>query len=209
MATGDLLTLSELKARMETTETAADAVLSALITSASAAIANHTGREFAGPVAPETRPIAPAETWGELGIRVGDLRSLTAGAGAVRILDADGVEISALASTDVVLEPRGRRSGEPAERIRPKSTVTNASLSTGYSITVAGLWGWPAVPDDVKEACIRTVLSWHRADGERFAGGAGFGISDTAMLAPTPAPVWMLPIAAKQLLTNYRRRGVA
>lgn len=209
MATGDLVTLAELKDRMETTETAADALLSALISSASAAIATHTGREFAGPATAETRPIAPAESWGELGLRVGDLRSLTVGAGAVRILNADGVETAALASTDFVLEPVGRPSSRPAERIRPKSTVTNATLSSGYSITVAGLWGWPTVPADVKEACIRTVLSWHRADGERFAGGAGFGVSESTMFAPTPAPVWMLPMAAKQLLTNYRRRGVA
>lgn len=208
MATGDLVTLSELKARMETTETAADAVLEALITSASSAIRTHTGREFAGPAAPETRPIAPADAWGELGLRVGDLRSLTAGAGAVKIYDRDGIETASLPSTDFVLEPVGRPSSAPAERIRPKSTAT-ATLAAGYSITVAGLWGWPTVPADVKEACIRTVLSWHRADGERFAGGAGFGISESTMFAPTPAPVWMLPMAAKQLLTNYRRRGVA
>jgi len=206
VATGDLVTLSELKLRLETTETEPDAVLQAVITAASQAIAVHTGREFAGPATAETRPFAPAETWGDDGFFVGDLQSLTAGAGAVRIFDPDGVELASLASTDFVLEPRGRAAAEPAERIRPKSTATSATLGAGYSITVAGLWGWAAPPGPAKEACIQTVRSWIRADGSRFAMG---GFSDSGMIAPTPAPTWMLPMAAKQLLTNYRRRGVA
>ncbi len=199
MAAGDLITLAELKARLETTEDEADAVLNAVITGASAAIAQHTSRLYV-PEAGATK-VRAASAWPSGGLWIGDIRTVT----SVAVQDADGVTTATLTGSDFVLEPRSRVTG-PAYAIRPKSTVS-AALGTDYALSITGDWGWAAVPAHVVEACVTTCRAWLRQDGARWAGIPDPG--GDYMVAPTPAPTWMLPMAAKQLLQNDRIRGVA
>ena len=199
MAAGDLITLADLKARLETTEDEADAVLEAVITGASAAIAQHTSRLYV-PEAGATK-VRAASAWPTAGaLWVGDIRTVT----SVAVQDADGATTETLTGSDFVLEPRARVTGPPYA-LRPKSTVT-AGLGTDYALSITGDWGWAAVPSHVVEACVATCRAWLRQDGARWAGVPDAG---DYMVAPTPAPTWMLPMAAKQLLQNDRLRGVA
>lgn len=201
MAAGDLITLAELKARLETTENESDAVLGAVITGASAAIAQHTSRLYV-PEAGATK-VRAASAWSNGGapLWVGDIRTLT----SVTVKDADDSTVATIPGSSFVLEPRSRTTG-PAYAIRPKSTVTQG-LADGYALSIVADWGWDAVPAHAVEACVQTCRAWLRQDAARWAGVPDVG--GDYMVAPTPAATWMLPLAAKQLLQNDRLRGVA
>ena len=199
MAAGDLITLAELKARLETTEDESDTVLGAVITSASAAIAAHTSRDFIAQNASTRTRVA--RRWGDGSWWIGDTRAVT----SIAVTDTDGVAVGTIPGSDVILEPRDVLYG-PGYAVRLKSTATT-TIAAEYGLVISGDFGWATIPREALEACVMTCRSWIRQDGARWSGVPDVG--DGYMVAPTPAATWMLPLAAKQLLQNLRLRGVA
>lgn len=203
MATGDLTTVAAVKAQLETSATSADAVIADLVTAASAAIRTWTSREFAGPD-DETRSfdVDGYAARSRFGLRIGDLRSAPT---EVTFLDRTGVgTLDPL--TDLEYLPLVRRLGvDPITNLR-----TSGAAPFGFGsgvLQVRGDWGWPAVPEDVEQAAIVTVRSWLRQDSNRWANM--YEGDDGRIIAPTPEGGFMLPVAARQLLANYRLRGIA
>jgi len=201
VAAGDLITLAELKVALETTSTASDAALAQLITQASSALADFAGREYVGPVAAEAR-LFSVDGWDtDYGIPVGDLRT-AAGITAAALIAADGTSTALTPATALSALPLYRPAGSPAERVRFAGGTTPASGST---LSITALWGWPEVPEYVKRAAILTVNAWSRRSP---AAWDAVEAEDGRMLYPSSPDGWALPMAAKQLLSRDRRRGI-
>lgn len=78
--------------------------------------------------------------------------------------DGDGVFETTWSATDYQLEPFELMNGRPYERIAavgdrdfPVDSLVTSSLRRRRSrrarVRVTAVWGWPAVPDEVKQAC--------------------------------------------------------
>ncbi|WP_217923782.1 phage head-tail connector protein [Miltoncostaea oceani] len=201
-----LTTLARVKAQMEATSTTSDDLIEKLIPPASAAIERYTRTEFRGPDDPETRDVAfaPWSTRGRLELEVGAMREMPT---AAVLLDADGLDLQTLTlPAELIALPVGRRPGvDPITTLRFASTV-QPSLTGDEIVRVTGLWGWPAVPPDVEQACVITVRSWMRSAP---AAAAGYGFEEGRVIQSTPEGGWMLPMAARQLLAPYRWPVVA
>lgn len=198
--------IEDVKLQMETEVTTTDDVLQRLVVEASMAIQLYIGRRIRPLDASATdRYFEASDSWDprRRELWVWDLSTTPT---EVQILAAAGDSAATLTvADDLVLFPRNRRAWEPVERIRLRPSVT--APGSGHEIRVRGIWGWPAVPEDVTGAMVATVRSWLRqaptsgTSFDEFSGAPG--------LAPSPAGGWMLPMAAKQRLAPYRRLGIA
>lgn len=75
------------------------------------------------------------------------------------------------------------------------------------TISVKGDWGFAAVPEDVKRACVITVQSWLRRSDPKLIGGAAqaqLGYNSGG-LAPQPGVTYSIPYSAQEILKPYRR----
>ena len=204
-ATPALCTLADVRADLQTppADVAQDRLVEDMIVAASRAIRQYTEREFTleSGTAPVTRTfdvggghrMATTE-----GVPVGDMASAP---GTVRVLDSDGGTVSTLTvASDLVMLPTPRQSWQPitAMRFRPNAQ----SLAADYQLEVTGTFGWPSVPEDVKRACVRTVVAWLRRDVQAF--GTSYQPEDVPAGAPESIPA---PIRA--MLNPYRRIPVA
>lgn len=200
-----LATLADIKLQMETDVTTTDDVIEAHLAGAVEAIERYTGRRIAPLDVSATDRYFDAEDSYDPRRRELWVWDLSAAPTEVQILDSAGDSAATLTiSDDLVVLPRNRRSWEPVERIRLRPSVV--SPTPGQEIRVRGLWGWPAVPEDVRDACVVTVRSWLR---QAPVGGGYDEFGEGRPMAPAPAGGWMLPMAAKQRLRPYRRMGIA
>jgi hypothetical protein len=207
VAAGDLIELADLKIRLETTVNESDDVLAAVISAASDAIQEWSGRIYASSgLMTRTFDVGDAGRcgWSSLpaSVQVADLQSVDPTPGSVLIVDADGSTVSTLTSSDVVLGPAG---ASVFETLRLKSTAAGR-FGEGYQLTVRGTFGWPEIPSRAREACMATCRAWLRQDSARWSGAVE--TDDGRVVFPTPEGGWMLPLSAKQLLANDRRRGI-
>lgn len=176
-----------------------DTAIANAIAAASELIHMHTGREFvAVGTNPATRLFEISDYVITRAIPVGDLSSTPT---AVSTVDAYGDAVAALTIADDVLAlPLVRKPWQPIEalRIRPSAAV----LSPSYLLSVTGTWGFPSLPELVKQACIVTVGIWMRRDIQAFS--ATFNLDENRVERPRA-----LPSAAKDMLIDFRRRGFA
>lgn len=148
MVYGDpYMTVEEFKARVGAVGTATDGALLTVLTAASRQIDSKTGRRF------DKTDTAVARDFSARDARfvdVDDLVSLT----AVATDDGSRTYPTTWAATDYDLVPTGAAAKlEPYRMLR---TAPNGLrlFYTGepQGVRVSGIWGWPAVPEDVKEA---------------------------------------------------------
>jgi hypothetical protein len=66
------------------------------------------------------------------------------------------VKIDGVATTQYDVFPRNPLNGYPYQFIKFKATLDRDSI-----ITITGRWGWPKVPEAVRQACIETVRLWY------------------------------------------------
>jgi hypothetical protein len=107
-------------------------------------------------------------------IRVGDLTSFT----QVRILDELGNLIQTPSLSDCISLPRVRRSWEPIRALRFTQNVSR--LWAGYYplvIEVTGVWGFPAVPGNLRQAVLDAVVSTLDRDVENYKEDLAAGVS--------------------------------
>jgi hypothetical protein len=100
-------------------------------------------------------------------VHVGDLTSFT----QVQILDHDLNVQETVASGDIISLPRNRRTWEPIRRLRFTRDVT--SVRGDYVVSVAGTWGFPAVPGTVRQAILDAVASVMNRDVEHYRTDLG------------------------------------
>jgi hypothetical protein len=126
---------------------------------------------------------------------------LAAAPSAVTIQSAQGTLVATLdVVEDLVLLPRNRQAWEPIRRLRVRPGASAPGV--GQTLTVTGLWGWPQVPADVRQAAIDTAIEWLKAH-------QALSNPSPDQFEPGTPPARALPLTARNLLGPYRRMGVA
>lgn len=136
-----------------------DALLVRMILARSRRIQDETQREF--------RAISPAvdprkfdlEAWHlrERRVSIGDLASAPS---LVRVLDTDqATVVETVTAANYVVMPRTRHAVQPITALWfPPASPNPADLGEGRVLEVTGTWGFPSVPDDIREACAALVV---------------------------------------------------
>lgn len=181
-------TLAELKARLGVTDSASDAVYEATVEAASRAIDGYCGRRFYQLT--EARYFTPvcSDT-----LDVDDLVSVSAIA-----TDIGGTRSYATSwsASDYELEPANAAGvGFPYTRICQKPYGTQWFPVLRRSTKVTAVWGWPAIPDDINEACL--LLAARLAKRPASPYGIGGDGGEAAVISPVD-----LDLVA--LLAGYR-----
>lgn len=144
----DYVTRAEIKAQLgiDTLDTADDALIDIMITTASRAIDTETNRQFGSTSGPEVR-YYPAEWRDERGVWVAVIDDTFAS--SLTIANGDGDSI-----TDYRLEPRNAAAiGRPYERLVVGRDSSVVPVWADYELTVtANPWGWTATPTAIKGA---------------------------------------------------------
>lgn len=151
----EYLDLAEFKELRRIADTTSDVVLQKRITRASRAIDDRTGRRFYLDAA------ATARTFDGLGsgLVVDDIGSLTDLA----------VTLSSVAVTDYETWPRNALA-----KGRPLEWLSHARFVNGVVATVTARWGWPEVPESIKEATFLLAnRRWFRKDSPEGVAGQG------------------------------------
>lgn len=196
MAAADLCTISDVRDFMQkpTVDVNQDQVVGSLITAASVEIMRVTGREFAPEVTAAARDFEWC--WGEL-LSFGsyDLQTLT----SVQI-DADEPSPTTLTSEEYRLFPYPARDGVyTALRLAPYSPRGNSQWAARI-VRVTGDWGWPSIPEPVRNACVVTVATWLRRDVSAFS--SVFNVDEGLIERPAA-----LPEQANRMLSPYERQA--
>jgi len=136
-------------------------------------------------------------------VLTGDLASAPT---LVRVLDKDGVAVATVPAGDQVLYPRIREAWEPIQRIGFTTDVTK--LLYGYNVEITATWGFPSVPEDVRQAVLEGIAYSMDVDAEHYRqdlapAGAGTGANVIVMQYGAQRMLSMPPSA---LATLYRYR---
>lgn len=198
----DLCTLAEAKAYVgiddEEDATAYDDELERLISAASRALSSAFGREFVAIAddQPEARvfPLDPRH----VGSRIVPIGDLAGEPDLVEVLRRDtGDVVRELAASEYSALPRPRDEVQPVERL----DLRFVRLTLHDDLRVTGSWGFPQVPEDVRQATLETVRAWFVRDVRQF--------SDTfSSEEGRPTLPRALPSSAFDLAGSYRRMGL-
>jgi hypothetical protein len=180
---------------------ATDSVLRQLIAAESRAIHERTGREFKAimPVVGTRRFDIASWNSSERKVRIGDASAIT----TVKVIDSDQVtEIETVAAANYVTLPRVRQEWEPITALLfPSRSASAASLLSGRVLEVAGTWGFPSIPADLREACAKLVVTRYVSD----AAAAGSAFSE----ALAEVNVGALFASAREVVESYTTPLVA
>jgi hypothetical protein len=203
-ATTDLCTLSDLKVATRITEQVRNGEIEAAITAASIMIMRYCDREFAPASTGVTRTFPIDISGGDLVVELNpyDLRTAT-----TVTLSPEGAA-TVLTATQYSLEPVNNPDGT-YKRIKISPFVGGIisvwALNFGYAkLSITGNWGFPAVPIDVKKACITTVQSWIDVAYAAYASRDAFS-DEIRQTFPPPESTYGLPVSAQRMLSTYRR----
>lgn len=122
--------------------------------------------------------------------------------------------------SDFFLEPAnetfigktGDTNRKPFSRIELPATApsTSTTFQNGFmvgkrtlAVTPAGGWGWPAIPDELKNICAKAVVRWWRAKEASFGGTTGSPETGTQVIQR------YLDIEDIATLNRYKRYTVA
>ena len=119
-------------------------------------------------------------------MRVGDLASLAA-------VSIDGVAVDVAKVTTL---PRVREPWRPITRLRMPLDVDWHEQSL---ITITGVWGFPQIPEDIRQAAIVTVTIWAARDLQTFSDV--FVAAEGRVEIPRSLPSQAFDVAIK-----YKRR---
>jgi hypothetical protein len=130
---------------------------------------------------------------------IGDL---SAAPTLVTIKDQNGTVVETPASSAYVVEPRKPKPGRPYTTLWFRDDVTvPATLRDGYVVEVTGVWGFPKIPERVRQATIETAALPYAKDVEKFT--ATFKVDSRTIVLPRA-----LPDRAKAMLKGLRGAGV-
>lgn len=181
-----------------------ETVLDFFIDAAEAAIDRETGRRFDSVT--ETRRFDIANP-GEY-LNTGDLVSVT----TLKVADQTGADYTTLdAATDYFLGPSVRPLGQPYQWIS-LSDIGSYTYSFGHrTVEIAGVWGWAAVPADIKQI----VASMVARNYQQSRGGGVSRIVDIPDLGtiefsdPATNTTGGFSASEARTLARYRRMVMA
>lgn len=199
MAAIDLTTRAAVRTFLQkpAADTNQDALIDTLITAASRAIGNYAQREFV-PTASATRQFLLRGGY-TLDLAPYDLRTVT-----TITLDPDlpVAEQTTLTTADYKLRPKPAVDGTYQQirlNVTPRDTPGKPS---DREVAISGAWGFAAIPEDVSDACIKTVAIWLRGEVQAFA--TTFSLDEQRLERPEA-----LPSAVRGALRHYRPIPVA
>lgn len=194
----DLCTLANVKEALETVEVTRDALIATLITAASVAIMQDTGREFAPATASATRRVQVDGY--VVSLEPYDLRTAT----TVTLHPESSSPLVLAAGVDYQLMPAVSADAVyQAIQLSAYHVLTSdTALKFGHALLdIAGAWGFTAPPVDVTRACVETVRAWLRADVSEFALESLIATGPSVL----PRGVFPIPFKAWAFLAPYRR----
>ena len=195
---GSYVALSELKSALGITGSTDDDFLNLAIDSAEESIDDLCGRVFtaAGSASARTYRAQPY-------IVVTDDISTLTGLVVKTDTSGDGTFDTTWSSTDYQVEPLNNLTkGRSVNNLRAVGSYTFPVFGDGLaSVEVTAKWGWPAVPDSIKQATLMLAsrLYSRKASPMGVIGVGDFGPVRVSRSAPDVA----------HLLMDYRRAGVA
>ncbi len=219
----DLITLAELKTARGETGTDNDPRYSWLISVASQAIRNYSGRDFGSAQVTETRDF---EYDGSGYMDIDDANTIS----AVEFIIPNSSNLVLDSTYQWVARPPKRDDspvfwylmlpGGPGGAAFSPEMGFKRNLDVYYQehrfatlpqmVSVTGVWGWPTVPVDVKQAAIWTIEDWvSRDEGEGLTSEAIAGYArswDSGGQNATAALA--IPGRARDMLANYEKHMV-
>lgn len=204
MAAVDLVTLAEVKAQLEITDSSRDTAIIAMISAASRAINRRYSRELTPKTASATRRFrVPIRNT----LRLVDFQKYELRTATTVTLNPQGSPQVLVADTEYILRPIG--GAETTATFLELQIADDINIETEYSlrfgfglVEIAGAWGaWDTadVLEDVKRACIACVGAWL----DRAVAQYGLtGLDDPRGLLPTGFGTWAIPAAAHSLLVG-------
>lgn len=173
------ITLSELKNSQELVGFAfADYDAQMAIQSASNGVSQYCGRDFGVASGTTTRYYTPQEPGY---VNIDDLVTTTSAATVQTDTNGDGVfETTWTLNTDYVLEPMNAQADSwPYEWIRVHPNSGNRFTSWPRSLAVTGSFGWPATPDNIREATMILSVRLLKRAREAPFGVVGGGLDSS------------------------------
>jgi hypothetical protein len=144
-------------------------------------------------------------------IRVGDMASAPS---QVQLMDSDWTTVlETVALADITALPSPRGSGEPITELEFHSDVT--SLSSGMRVAVTGVFGFPSVPGDVRQAVLDAVAAVMDRDVEHYRQDLGAvgaeGETGTVVVVGgrTGSRLISLPPSAQSVAWRYRATSIS
>lgn len=183
-----------------TTNTNDDGVIEDIIESVSRQIDNICGRHFYATTA--IVRYFKADYKGQDLLFIDDL-STTSSLSIASDDDGDGTYENTWSSADYNMLPYQPQNSAPYTMIEtaPQGNFVFSAQKKGNKIT--GLWGWTAVPDDIKVAClIMTDAEYHAKDGQNLSTTTSITAGGIVL---TPAGV---PKSAMDKLRPYMRNFI-
>lgn len=193
-------TLAEVKRRMPELGTSDDDVLTGLVIAVSAYFDHSTGQSFGSETSLRT---FSGNGTNQVFIRP----SLTAAPTLVRVRSNTSEAWRTVPAADIRLMPEGRRVGDPVLWLELGNTVTGTDYlwpESDQTVEITGTWGRSTVPDDIREACIETVVNLYRARGSA-GSDMEVGVGGTYM----PDIPKAIPAFAYTVLRSYKRLVLA
>jgi len=136
-------------------------------------------------------------------VRIGDLSTTPT---LVRILDKDGNSLATVAAGDQILRPRVRRPWQPITSLQFTQDVIEPRWSD--QIEVTGVWGFPAVPGNVRQAVLEAVAAVMDRDVEHYSQDLGPASSGQAtnviMLAGARPSLITMPPSSLAVARSYQ-----
>ena len=180
--TNGYITLANLKTYLKIDDSVEDALLESIIESASRSIDRIANRRFYLDAAATARTYQNATYWR---CQTDDIGSLT-GLIVKTNPDTTGTyQLTLTQGTDYIVEPT-----TAVAKSRPYTTITIVgpqafSLPTTLrpQVEVTAKWGWPAVPDDIEQACY--ILSADLYKRKDSIGGV-LGLSELGAIRMSP-----------------------
>lgn len=190
--TNGYATLAEARAELAnyvTADTTDDTRIEMAVEAASRQIDNHTGRRFWQDATVTAREFYADDAYC---VTVDDISTVTGLLVKADDNDDGTFETSYTITTDFILLPANAADGSPVRPYTEVRLVSGATFPRSSSgrpgAQVTAKFGWPAVPTDVKRAClIQTVMLFKAADaafGALQFGADGIGLRIPSRLHP-------------------------
>lgn len=187
--TNGYCTLDDLKTALRITDTLDDRLLEGSIESASRRIDGMCSRRFYLDSATSARTFAPQQA--RL-VTVDDIGTAT---GLTVKVDTDGsgtFETTLASGTDFQVEPLNALAQlEPITLLRSLGTTFPVSSHRRATVQVTAKWGWPAVPDAIREATT-LLAARHFKRNDSPLGVAGFGELGAVLVRRTDPDIELL-----------------
>lgn len=201
MASADLCTVQDVRDFLQkpTVDVNQDPMIAALITAVSKTIANYTDREFAPTSTAVLRTFETEITNYPSFLSLAPYDMQAAGTTPVVQIDTDQASPVTLSTDEYRFFPVTKPDGVyTSVRLQPLTWPHGRISYPERQIKITADWGFPAIPDDVKQAAVMTTAIWLRRDVSAFS--TTFNLAEDHIERPEA-----LPSAVRALLGSYVR----